>query len=110
MAAPMSQTMGQYEISASLTRKPNTGIPPMRAFRIFPAPEGSGRSGHAPQQVDLAIERHDQAVNPLAPKNRTELRALYRQLADCAVEIDVGDLPGTLVLAHQIIKSCCLTV
>ena len=61
---------------------------------------GLGRPGDAPQQVDLAIERHHQAVNPLAPKHRAELRALYRQLADRSVEVDVGDLPGSPILAH----------
>jgi hypothetical protein len=62
------------------------------------------------QQVGLAVQCHDQTVDPVAPKDRVELRALYRQLADRAVEIDVGDLPRALVLVHQIIEGGRITV
>ena len=56
------------------------------------------------QQVDLAVQRRNQAVDTLALKDRVELRALRRQLADGAVEVYIGDFPGTRVLAHPIIE------
>jgi hypothetical protein len=63
--------------------------------------DGLRRFGYAPaQQVDLAGQRHDQTVDPVAPEDRVEFGALYGQLADRAVEVDVGDLPRALVLAH----------
>src|SRR5882757_2713726 len=39
-----------------------------------------------------------------------EFRSMYGQLADRTVEIDVGNPPGALILAHQIIQSRRLAV
>src|SRR6516164_9485403 len=73
--------------------------------------EGLRRLGYAfTQQVDLAVQCHDQTVDPFAPKDRVELRALYRQLADRAVEEDIGNLPRALVLMHQIVEGGRITV
>ena len=45
------------------------------------------------QQVGLAVQRHDQTIDPFASQDRIELGALHCQLADRAVEVDIGDLP-----------------
>jgi hypothetical protein len=39
-----------------------------------------------------------------------KLGAVDRQLADRAVEIDVGNPPGALILAHQVVEFRCLAV
>src|SRR6478672_3381313 len=58
------------------------------------------RSGDALQQVGLAVQRHHETVDALAPQDRIELRSMHRQLADCAIEVHVGDLPRPLIGAH----------
>jgi hypothetical protein len=56
------------------------------------------------------MQCHYQTIDPLAPEDRIELRALYRRLADRAVEIDVGDSPRSVVLVHRIVNGSRVTV
>src|SRR5436309_1161495 len=58
------------------------------------------RSG---ENVGLAVERGDQAVDAVGSQDRSEFGAAGRYLADCAVEVDVGDKPALAVAAHHII-------
>src|SRR5260370_20370145 len=66
--------------------------------------EPLGRPGRGPgEQVGLAVQGRDQPVDALAAQDRAELRPARRQLADRAVEIDVGDQPAVAAAAHPIV-------
>src|SRR5262249_5024067 len=55
--------------------------------------------------IDFAVQRREQTIQPVAAQNRAELRALGRQLADRAVEVDVRDMPATIILAQQVVDA-----
>src|SRR6516225_6149256 len=57
------------------------------------------------QQIDFAVQRREQTIEPVAAQYRAELRALGRQLANRAVEVDVRDLPDTLILTQQVVDA-----
>ena len=57
------------------------------------------------QQIDFAVQRREQTIEPVAAQDRAELRALGRQLADRAVEVDVRDLPDTVILAQPVVDA-----
>ena len=57
------------------------------------------------QQIDFAVQRREQTIEPVAAQDRAELRALGRQLADRAVEVDVRDMPDTIILAQQVVDA-----
>jgi hypothetical protein len=61
------------------------------------------RLRHIPQQIDLAVQSHDEAVDTLPPEDRMELRAMDRELADRPVEIDVGNPSAALILAQKVV-------
>ena len=57
----------------------------------------------AGQQFDFALQRHDQAIKPLPPQDSAKFRALCHQLADRAVEVDIGNLLGAVILTHCVV-------
>src|SRR5439155_4801773 len=86
--------------------------PGARAVVLPRAPRrGLLRLGDPPaQQIDLAVQRHHEPVDAFTPQYRIEFGAVYRELADRAVEIDVGDLPGALAAAHSVVEGGRLTL
>jgi hypothetical protein len=67
------------------------GDPAMRCAggKCEPATQGLRRLGDISQQVDLTVQSQEEAINPLPLEDRMELRAMYRQLTDRAVEVNV---------------------
>jgi hypothetical protein len=55
------------------------------------------------EDIGLAVDRRDQAVDALTLQDGGEFGAMGRHLTDRAVEIDVGDQPIVAVAAHHVI-------
>src|SRR6202035_4919009 len=66
--------------------------------------------GSRGEVVCLVVERGDEAVDALRSEDRAEFRPAGRELADRAVQINIGDLPGAAILSHQIIETDGLAV
>src|SRR5882672_4425257 len=60
-------------------------------------------SGGSGENVGLAIEGGDKAVDAVGPQDGGEFGAAGRHLANRAVEIDVGDQPALTVAAHHVV-------
>src|SRR5438270_4533188 len=55
------------------------------------------------EQVGLAVERGDQAVDAVGSQDRGKFGAAGRDLADRTVEVDVGNQPTVAVAAHHVV-------
>ena len=60
---------------------------------------GSGSGEH----VGFAVQRRDEAVDTLAPQDGSEFGTAGRHLADCTVEVDVGNQPSLAAAPHRIV-------
>ena len=63
-----------------------------------------GAGGGPGKHISFAIERRNQTVNPLTTNNGIEFGPTGCDLADRAIEIDVGDKPGAALLTHHVIN------